>query len=52
MPAKSKAQQRLMGIDLKRKREGKQTITGMSERQLKEYASTRRKGLPGRKKKR
>ena len=46
MPAKSKRQQKFMGAELQRKREGKATTTGMSERQLKEYASTPRKGLP------
>ena len=52
MPARSKAQQRLMGADLARKRAGKKTVTGMSEKQLKEFAQTKRKGLPARKKKR
>jgi len=51
MPAKSKAQQRFMGAELARKREGKRTVTGMSAKQLEEFASTRRKGLPARKKK-
>jgi len=51
MPAKSKAQQRLMGADLARKREGKKTRTGMTEEQLKEFAGTPRRGLPARKKK-
>ena len=51
MPAKSKAQQRFMGAELKRKRAGKRTKTKMSETQLKEFASTKRKGLPARKKK-
>lgn len=50
MPAKSKAQQRMMGADLARKRAGKKTRTGMSEKQLREYASTPRKGLPAKKK--
>ena len=45
-PAKSKAQQRLMGADLARARAGKKTRTGMSERQLEEFASTPTKGLP------
>jgi len=45
-PAKSKAQQRLMGADLARKRAGKKTRTGMSEKQLEEYASTKRSKLP------
>ena len=48
MPAKSKAQQRMMGADLARARAGKRTRTGMSEAQLKEYASTPRKKLPAR----
>lgn len=51
MPAVSKAQQRLMGAELARKRAGKKTKTKMSERQLKEFASTKRKHLPARKKK-
>ena len=50
MPAKSKAQQRFMGADLARAREGKATKTHMTEKQLKEYAATPRKGLPARKK--
>jgi|TARA_R100000306_G_C4376673_1_gene142220 hypothetical protein len=50
MPAKSKAQQRLMGAELARKRAGKRTKTGMSAQQLHDYASTKRKGLPARKK--
>lgn len=51
MPAKSKKQQKLMGADLARKRAGKKTRTGMTEKQLEEFASTKRKGLPERKKK-
>jgi len=47
-PAKSKAQQRLMGADLARKRAGKKTRTGMTEKQLEEYASTKRSKLPSR----
>ena len=46
MPAKSKAQQRFMGAELARKRAGKKTKTGMSAKQLEEFASTSRKGLP------
>lgn len=49
MPAKSKAQQRFMGVELARKRAGKKTKTGMSEKQLHDFASTKRKGLPKRK---
>lgn len=52
MPAKSKAQQRFMGAELARKRAGKKTVTGMSEAQLEEFASTPSKGLPARKKQR
>jgi len=48
MPSKSKAQQRFMGADLERAREGKKTRTGMTESQLKDFASTKRKGLPNR----
>jgi len=50
VPAKSKAQQRLMGADLARKRAGKKTKTKMSEKQLEEYAGTKTKGLPAKKK--
>ena len=46
MPAKSKAQQRMMGAELARKRAGKATKTDMSEAQLEDYASTKHKGLP------
>jgi len=48
MPAKSKAQQMMMGADLRRARAGKKTRTGMSESQLEEFAGTKRKGLPKR----
>lgn len=50
-PAKSKAQQRFMGAELGRKRAGKKTRTGMSAKQLKEFAGTPRKGLPAKAKK-
>ena len=49
MPAKSKAQQALMGADLARARAGKKTKTGMSAKQLAEFAATPKKGLPARK---
>ena len=39
MPAKTERQRRFLGAELARKREGKATKTGMSERQLKEFAS-------------
>jgi len=51
MPAKSKKQQRFMGAELERKRAGLKTKTGMSEKQVKEFASTKRKGLPAKVKK-
>jgi len=51
-PAVSKRQARFMGAELARKRAGKKTVTGMSEKQLKEFARTKRKKLPVRKKKR
>ncbi len=51
MPAKSKAQQNFMGAELARKRAGKKTRTNMSEKQLEEFASTKLKGLPKKKKK-
>ena len=51
MPAKSKVQQRFMGAELSRKRAGKKTKTRMTEKQLEEYAGTKRKKLPARKKK-
>jgi len=52
MPAKSRAQQQMMGAELARKRAGKRTKTGMSESQLEEFASTKHKGLPKHKPKR
>ena len=39
MPPVSKKQQRFMGAELQRKREGKKTQTGMSEKQLEEFAT-------------
>lgn len=49
MPAKSKVQQQFMGAELARKRAGKETKTGMSTSQLEDFASTKHKGLPKRK---
>ena len=48
-PAVSKAQQRFAGAELARKRAGKKTKTKMTEKQLEEYAGTKRKGLPKKK---
>lgn len=46
MPAKSKAQQQMMGADLARSRAGKATRTGMGAAKLKDFAATPRKNLP------
>ena len=51
MPAVSKKQQQFMGAELARKRAGKKTKTKMTAKQLEEYAGTKTKGLPARKKK-
>jgi hypothetical protein len=39
MPAKTEKQRRFMGAELHRKREGKETRTGMSENELEKMAS-------------
>ena len=44
MPATSEKQRRFMGAELQRKREGKKTQTGMSEKELKKFASKPKKG--------
>jgi hypothetical protein len=44
MPAQSEKQRRFMGAELARKRVGKKTQTGMSEKQLEEFASKKKKG--------
>ena len=44
MPAKTEKQRRFMGAELARKRAGKKTRTGMSEKQLKKFASKPKKG--------
>lgn len=38
MPAKSERQRRLMGADLARARRGEKTVTGMSDKQLSDFA--------------
>ena len=38
MPAKTERQRKLAGAELARKRAGKKTRTGMSEKQLREFA--------------
>lgn len=42
MPAKSDKQQRFMGAELARKRAGEQTQTGMSEKQLEDFATKKK----------
>ncbi len=51
MPSVSKKQQMFMGVELARKRKGKKGKTRMSEEQLEDFASTKRKGLPKKKSK-
>jgi hypothetical protein len=43
MPAKTEKQRKFMGAELARKRSGKKTKTGMSEKKLEEYASKGKK---------
>jgi hypothetical protein len=43
MPAKSEKQRKFMGAELQRKREGKKTRTGMSEKELEKMASKSKK---------
>lgn len=46
MPAVSKQQQKYMGYELNKERKTGKNDTGMSEQQLKDFAGTKRKGLP------
>jgi hypothetical protein len=43
MPARSEKERRFMGAELARKREGKKTKTGMSEKELEKFASKDKK---------
>ncbi len=43
MPAKSEKQRRFMGAELARKRKGKKTKTGMTEKQLHDFAKKKKK---------
>jgi hypothetical protein len=43
MPAKTEKQRKFMGAELQRKREGKQTKTDMSEKELEKFASKEKK---------
>jgi hypothetical protein len=38
MPARTEKQRRFMGAELERKREGRKTETGMTEKQLEDFA--------------
>jgi hypothetical protein len=42
MPAKTEKQRKFMGAELQRKREGKKTRTGMSEKELEKMASKKK----------
>lgn len=42
MPAKTEKQRKFMGAELARKRAGKKTRTGMSEKKLEEFASKKK----------
>lgn len=44
MPAKSEKQRKFMGAELARKRAGKRTQTGMSEKQLSDFARKKKRG--------
>ena len=43
MPAKTPRQRRFFGAELGRKRAGKKTVTGLSEKKLREFASKPKK---------
>ena len=43
MPARTEKQRRFMGAELERKREGKKTQTGMTEKELEKFASKTKK---------
>lgn len=51
MPAKSISQRRYLGMQLAKKERGESTDVDMSTDQLKDYASTKEKGLPYKKSK-
>ena len=52
MPSVSKAQRKWAGAELGRARTGKKPRSGMSVKQLKEFAGTKEKELPKRAKRR
>jgi hypothetical protein len=43
MPSKTEKQRRFMGADLERARKGEKTETGMSKKQLEDFAKKKRK---------
>jgi hypothetical protein len=43
VPSKTEKQRRFMGAELQRAREGKKTQTGMSKKQLEDFAKKRKK---------
>ncbi len=43
MPAETEKQRKFMGAELGRKRAGKKTRTGMTEKQLREFAHKKKK---------
>jgi len=43
MPARTETQRKFMGAELQRKREGKKTKKGMSEKELEKFASKSKK---------
>lgn len=43
MPAKSEKQRRFMAAELRRKRQGRPTATGMSEDQLRDFVKKRKR---------
>jgi hypothetical protein len=50
VPSVSKKQQKFMGFELNKQRKTGHNDTSMSEKQLKDFAGTKRKGLPVKKK--
>ena len=49
-PARTERQRRFFGAELARKRAGKKTKTKMTEKQLREFAATKKKKLQKKKK--
>lgn len=47
MPSVSKAQQHFMGMQYGKKKAGEKTKVDMTKSQLKDFAATKTKGLPG-----